>query len=64
MKVEPCLPKKAVRLLYDGVSLLRLLSNGEQANRGVGTAEDAFSVNRAKPRKLQELSTRAVHIGP
>src|SRR5437870_13896946 len=39
MKVEPCLPNTAARLLSDGVSLLRRLSNGAQASRGVGTAE-------------------------
>ena len=62
VKVEPSLPKEQVRLLHDGVSLLRLLPNGEQTNRGIGTAEDAFSVNRAKPGKLEELSCRAVDV--
>src|SRR6266550_2765686 len=63
MKVEPRLLEEHVRLLYHRVSFFRLLTDREQADRGIGTAEDAFSVNRAKPCELKELLRGAVDVG-
>ncbi len=43
-----------MRFLRDGVALLRLLADAEQADGGIVAAEDALGVDRAEPRELDE----------
>ena len=39
-----------------------LLADRQQTNRRIRATKDAFSVNRAKPRELKELSRRTVDV--
>src|SRR5438270_1412794 len=63
VKIEPGFLEEHMRLLHDGVSLLRLLSDRKESDRRVGATEDALSVNCAKPGKLEQLLAGAVDVG-
>ena len=63
MKLSPDALKQLVRLLHDGVPLLRLLADAEQPDGRIRAAEDVLGVDGAEPRELHQLLGRAVDVG-
>src|SRR5687767_4823910 len=54
--------KKLVRFLRDGIPLLRLLTDAQQPDGGIGTSEHALDVGGAEAGELHELLGIAVDV--
>src|SRR6185436_1413956 len=61
-EVDPGRLQELVRLLDDGVALLRFFADAEQADGGIVASEDVFGVDDAEPGELRELVGGAIDV--